>query len=280
MKKWLVLLILGCCMNAQSQKLDFGIQLGGAFYDGDLSVPGYWNNATNLNGAFGVVARFQYFEGIILRAGGIYTRVTGDDSASDAEWQIDRNLQFRSSILEGNVILELHPLQWFNSTRHFRLSPYVFGGAAVFYYNPQGYIDGQWVDLQPLGTEGQGMQGYEGKYDLHSLALPFGLGVRYHFSDRFFIDIEYGARRTDTDYLDDISREYVSVGDLSEANGGLAARLGNKINAATGDKRGNPDVKDWYGVPMITLAYQFDLSGPGRIKMGPSGRRAMGCPKF
>jgi hypothetical protein len=276
----LVLLVAFCIGGMiQAQNLDFGLQIGGGFYDGDLSHPDYSRNVANMHGAIGGVIRFEYFEGVVLRAGAIYTQVSADDANSPLDWQQARNLHFRSPIFEVNAMLELHPFKWMDRTKDLFFSPYVFAGVSHFSFNPQAQIDGEWVDLQPLGTEGQGMQGYEGAYDLQSLAIPMGLGVRFEITERLFVDFEYGARRTDTDYLDDISKNYVSVPELSEANGGLSARLGNKINAATGEKRGNPEVKDWYAVPVITVAYRFDLTEPGLFN-NMRRTRGVGCPSF
>jgi len=278
-KKGIILMSLCLSIGLQAQNLDFGIQLGGAYYDGDLSMPQTSRNVTNLNPAIGILARVEILEGVAVRLGGLYTSVEADDSQSSLEWQSARNLNFRSKIWEGNALIELHPLKWFNSTRNTLLSPYVFGGIAYFAFNPQSYIDGEWVDLQPLGTEGQGMSGYDSHYELTSLAIPFGLGMRFQLSNNLYIDLEYGARRAETDYLDDISENYVSYGDLAEGNGGLAAKLGNKINADTGDKRGNASVADWYATPLVSLFYRFDLGGRG-VMVNKKKYKTKKCPTF
>ncbi len=265
-------------MALQAQKVDLGVQLGGGFYDGDLSMPSYFSNTKQINSAVGLVARAEVLPGAVLRGGVLYTKLESDDARSNIDWRMNRNLNFQTKLFEVTAMLELHPIQWIPEFRNSAISPYLFGGMGYISFNPQSQYNGTMVDLQPLGTEGQGMPGYEGYYDLNTLVVPFGLGLRYQWGN-FVLDLEYGARRTDTDYLDDTSKNYVSKAELLEEKGQVAADLGNKIDAPTGAQRGNSAVKDWYAVPVLTFAYRFDLDKPGYIYRKKK-RKAMDCPSF
>lgn len=247
-----------------SQKLDIGLQVGGAFYDGDLSMPDYFSNVNLMNPAVGFVLRGEVSPGFVVRAGVLVSRLQGDDSRSDLDWQLERDVHFESPIFEATAILELHPLSWTVEFEESPWSPYVFGGVGLFKFDPQSRYDGELVELQPLGTEGQGLPGYNSEYDLQSFILPFGVGLRYQWGN-WMIDLEYGVRRTDTDYLDDTSGNYVSYDVLLAEKGLAAAELGNKINAETGDKRGNQGVKDWYTAPVLTIAYRLNFENTGYI---------------
>ncbi|MDX1683776.1 MAG: DUF6089 family protein [Saprospiraceae bacterium] len=273
-----LLMLLSLSFNSIGQTLDLGIQVGGGAYSGDLSTPGLTSYLQNVNPAVGGFLRVGLSRGITLRAGLLYTQVEAQDRNSGVEWRTQRDLAFSSRIFEGSIISEVHPLAWWRSSDARSISPYIFGGIGLFRFNPQANINGTQVDLQPLGTEGQGMPGYAPRYDLHGLVVPFGIGLRWE-SGKWIIDLEYGVRWTDTDYIDDVSMDYVAYDELLENNGALAAMLGNKIDAPTGTQRGNPDVNDWFGVAVLSFAYRLNFNNSRYIR-GVKGRKPLDCPKF
>ena len=244
-------------------------------YDGDLSSPEKLDNIKQMDVSAGAFIRYSIIKGLAIRSGVVMAKIQGNDYVSDLDWQKERDLTFESKIFELNALVEVHPLQLINPNRGLLVSPYVFGGVSYFKFNPQAKYNDEMVDLQPLGTEGQGTVGYENPYNLNAMAVPFGLGLRFFFGS-FILDLEYGARNTSTDYLDDTSSSYVEYGELLEKNGLAAAELGNKIRANGGATRGNPDVKDWYAISSVSVAYRFD---PGKILGGLKGNN-MKCPTF
>ncbi len=268
-------LVTGFCTISSAQKFSVGLQAGVSFYDGDLSQPEFIKNLSFSRPAIGALIRYEIVKPLSVRAGVIKGQVRANDTKSTLNWQHERGIYFQSDILEFNLIVEFEPLKLFNENYDFPISPYLFIGASYFKFNPQSYYNGRLVDLQPLGTEGQGMPGYPDntKYELQSLALPFGFGLRATWGN-FIIDLEYGTRKTGTDYLDDTSAEYVSFEELLEHNGIVAATLGNKINAGTGDKRGGETVWDWYTIPAITFGYKVNLGTTFKDK------KSADCPTF
>ncbi|HET8859920.1 hypothetical protein [Marivirga sp.] len=84
---------------------------------------------------------------------------------------------------------------------------------------------GEYVSLWQLGTEGQRasteareayLQAF-GKelptpYSRISVVIPVGIGARYKLTSNLDISMEVGYRHTFTDYLDDVSGEYVDLG--------------------------------------------------------------------
>ena len=62
-------------------------------------------------------------------------------------------------------------------------------------------------------TEGQGTTSFQNRkpYSLTQLSIPFGGGVKIGVSDDFNIIIEYGLRKTFTDYIDDVSTTYAGI---------------------------------------------------------------------
>jgi hypothetical protein len=179
-------------------------------------------------------------------------------------------------------------------------TPYAFIGVAGFLHNPQALAPatdllggalteaGQWVDLRPLGTEGQystleptdANSGIK-PYSKIQAAIPFGLGARFKLGELTDLWIDFGFRYTFTDYLDDVSKNYVDLGVLNnplakamsyrsnELPAGqlptlqpYVARDGNTYSTIPGygseyptNMRGSKDDRDIYMVTSIRLTY-------------------------
>jgi hypothetical protein len=141
-----------------------------------------------------------------------------------------RNLHFR------NFVKELALTATYDFNRSFGkylkrrwFSPYLVAGIALFHHNPQARtpadLGGLWVDLQALGTEGQGRPSYAAPYNKIQLAIPLGLGFKWRMGDRWDLGLEIVPRITFTDYLDDVSGEYPNMPDLGNP---LAVRMSNR----------------------------------------------------
>ena len=128
----------------------------------------------------------------------------------------------------------------------------------------------EWVRLQPLGTEGQGMPGYDKKYSLVTPVVVAGLGVKYKASSKLTIMFEVSHHFTFTDYLDDVSGTYGSYGEILEARGELAANLSQRIweyydvepfEVPPGTARGDDNASDWYFLLGFSISYNFMDNG-------------------
>jgi hypothetical protein len=239
-----------------AQRTEIGGFAGGAFYLGDLNPAGLFSQTQP---AFGAVYRYNLTTRWAIRGNIFWGTVTADD----AKYDNPRNLNFRSRISEFSVQAELNFLPYFTgSIRNHRFSPYLFGGVGVFSFNPEAdYYDPvagvrRWVPLAPLGTEGQGHSAFPDKkpYSTVQISLPFGLGFKYSLNSTFSIGIEWGMRKTFTDYLDDVSGVYVDHNILS-ATDPLAARLSDRsvVRNPVGSDRGSSNRTDWYSFAGITL---------------------------
>ncbi len=126
-----------------------------------------------------------------------------------------RNLSFRSSIEEIALVAEFHPFYIFGDydEDHYppSVSPYVVAGIGYFHFNPQAKLNGQYVDLQPLHTEGEGFAEYPKvkNYKLSQFNFPLGIGARYDVSPIINLRAEIVTRFLQTDYLDDVSGRYI-----------------------------------------------------------------------
>ena len=203
-------------------------------------------------------------------------------SAQEIHYKI-RNLSFRSRIVELSIGSEYYFKNLFKK----KSSPYLFAAVGCFYFNPKARYQGKWYELQPLGTEGQGLVGSpKEKYNRLQALGMIGAGYKLGLSRRIHLSFEIGLRFTSTDYLDDVSTKYADKGAL-RANGDMSPILADRsaerdYNFAShlyiaqnstftksydsygyaslkgygqaGDQRGNPKNKDKY------LIYSFTLS--------------------
>jgi len=202
---------------------------------------------------------------ITVRGALTYMRLQGDDytvanissPTADDKGRFVRNLSFRNDIFElsGVGIFELFPTDRGFLRRSF-LNPYGVIGLCFFRHNPQAKTpttdsDGkpkssEWVDLQPLGTEGQftGIPGTPAPYSLWQIGIPLGLGVRYRLADKWDLSLEMCYRFVFTDYIDDVSSKYPSTEvyqKMIEDGNTLGVTLSNRsaepFAAVDGEKR-------------------------------------------
>ncbi len=162
----------------------------------------------------GFIYRYKVGLRVDLNVGSLYAndRILENDQ-SEARMRYLRNLHFRSSIFELLAIAELFPLTiLLQFDKVPLLSPYIMGGIGVFSFNPQASLNGIWVNLQPLRTEGQGFEEYAERkpYARTQINFPVGIGIKYELSALFNLKLEVLHRFTTTDYLDDVSTTYIN----------------------------------------------------------------------
>jgi len=247
-----------------------------------LSAGGF-NCLTDLGGSKGLGQRFikdmnvqnahiggGVYAGVIFdQLFGLRTEVSiGKVSASDdvlkndhsaARNRYHRNLNFRSTIIELSIIAEFLPLSLLNKESYPLFSPYILAGVGLFKFSPQAYFKGRWIDLHPLHTEGQGFKEYPSKqpYKLTQPNLPLGFGMRYEISAVLNTRLEVVYRLLRTDYLDDVSTQYIDpehfYSNLNLRDAGMAISLSDRSSEIQpamanykGQIRGNPANRDAY----------------------------------
>lgn len=249
-----------------SAQVELGLKLGGSVYFGDLSssVMQAYGQTDLAYGAYGrgAVSDVGFLSFYVQRS-----KIKGSDVNTANQ---SRNLSFQSNVLELGGTFEYY----FLGTNRL-VQPYLFAGMSVFNFNPKTYYNGQLVELQPLGTEGQGLPGYDEKYNLTRFALPFGIGAKMPIGQYLIVGVELSTRATFFDHLDDVSGNYVNYYTLrdgrdlagSNGNGALAAALGNRKNEylgvsdpldePSGGVRGNPARNDWFQSFSISVGYRL-----------------------
>ena len=254
---WLVILMPAI---VQAQKLHVDLFGGFSNYQGDLQEKRF--TTQQAKGAVALGLHYDLSNHFSLRTNFTYAALGADDKYNLQPDLRARNLSFHTTITEANLLLDFS----FLNLDYHRFSPYVFGGIAVFHFNPYAFDStGNKVYLQPLSTEGEGLAAYPDRknYHLTQFAIPFGGGVRWRFTDNITLSYEIGLRKTYTDYLDDVSKNYVDQATLLAARGAKAVEMawrGDELKSgggpypADGTIRGGSKFRDWYYFSGVTIS--------------------------
>jgi hypothetical protein len=272
-------------LNAQ---FHLGAFLGGANYLGELNSEVYKRTKP----AVGLSLNYEVSDRVMLRSQFSIAKVEGADKYNNSEYEkLNRNLSFQSNIAEFSLIGELTAFNLYS----IRWSPYAFGGLAIFHFNPYTSDSANnKVYLRPLSTEGEGLSNYPNRrpYSLTQFAIPFGGGIKYVVNENIRIGLEIGLRKLFTDYLDDVSSNYVDPQDLLAAHGSTAVAIsyrGDEVPGgdqasypdngypAKGALRGNPKKLDWYYFSGIHVTFRLG-NGYGKTA-AHRYNKGLDCPK-
>ncbi len=255
-------------------------------YHGDLNPNSFTFSQSNF--AAGVTFRKPINRWFAARAGFNIGSVQSADRYN-RDYLQPRNLSFFTSIKELYAGLELTVLDISSK----RFSPYMYGGIAVFHFNPWTFDNaGNKTFLKPLSTEGQGLAEFPDQkpYNLAQISLPFGVGLKYALNDAVNIGIEFSQRKSFTDYIDDVSSHFVDKDILLQARGSKAVELayrgdelpgGMQSFPAHGEQRGTPTEMDWYYFFGTTLEIKLNAIGNlfSRSNKGLHGSYSLRCPR-
>ena len=258
-------------------------ELGGADKEGTNFLRDFEFSMTRP--AVNIGIRYKILEKLSTKVGLSYGILRGDDKTTNEKFRHNRNLNFYAHIVEFSGQFEYsiikekighrYNLRRVRGLKGLKLNTYLFAGIGGFWFNPYGKNPqtDDWVKLQPLGTEGQGMVGSREKYSRIQLAIPFGIGFKYGIDREWSIGVEFGARKTFTDYIDDVSTTYYDNGDLAAVSP-LAATMADPSlgevpgQTAVNQQRGDPTDYDSYMFLMITLNYKLKTTRKGLPKFG------------
>jgi len=280
MKKLLTIII---CLPVivHAQNFHFSGRVGLAGYQGDLKEHGVTLSQTKILASIGV--QYDLSEHFTARSYLSLTSLKADDKKG-AGFMQQRNLNFQTKLFEWEFsaqysLFSLNDKWW---------TPYLFAGIGIFHFNPYTKDSaGNKVFLKPLSTEGEGFTPGVNNYKLTGLSLPVGFGFTYALNEDMRLGLEFGYRKTFTDYIDDVSKNYADKNALFSARGQTAVDLawrGDEVNGAsyptTGSVRGNPDKKDGYYFIAITYTVRYFFDKYKQIVGLPSGRKEkkVGCP--
>jgi hypothetical protein len=207
--------------------------------------------------------------------------------------RLERNLSFRSSVLEGFFAAEIYPTVFFETDQYdlyHKFRPYGIIGVGVYHFNPKAKLNGEWVALHPLRLEGQGMVEYPERkeYSLTQLEIPMGFGFKYYIKESMYVGLELVHRKLFTDYVDDVSTGYIDPvyfdTYLSAENAVKAKQLyyrGTYSSAVTNPgniqtfQRGDPTQNDAFFSTILRLGFRINANG-----MSAKERKHLKCPVF
>ena len=314
----LILFIFLFCSKSFSQsiisgngKYEIGLGLGPLFFLGDLG--GNYGKGTTFvkdvnlpltklsKGIYASVYPTEWFGlRVALNHGQLegYDHMINDKGGAE-RFRKDRNLQFKSSLLEAYAAIEIAPTVFIERDDELKgkIRPYGLVGIGMFKFNPKGqYFDASgnshWVPLQPLHLEGQGMAEYPDRkpYKLTSMEIPMGVGVKYYIKESMYVGIEVLHRKTFTDYIDDVSTTYIDGNlferYLSPENAQMARQLYFRENfvpnaplsrfPANNEQRGDPTENDSFFSSIIKFGWRLNNDD------SPNSRaaRQLRCPSF
>lgn len=288
---FLFVVLIFFCFQSNAQRIDpyseVGLFLGTSYYLGDLNDVHFKlaQPAAAINYRYNIDRRFA------LRAGVWHGELRASDKLNTNDTvKINRNLHFKSPISEVSGLIEFNFFNYETGNRKYPFTPFVYTGISLFQFNPkarqtdtENVFDNDngngnpWIDLQTLGTEGQNSAQYPEKdnYQLIQFSIPIGVGLKISINDNFSLTAEYGARRTYTDYLDDVGGTYADpyylyaenelAANLSDRSYALIEYLENNQGANITSWQGNigklraneNDWSDWYSFAGISIVYKI-----------------------
>lgn len=208
------------------------VLLGSSHYFGDLAPrTAFYSTDLKLTRTFMSAFYTRRFGPRFLMKGELFwVRLQGDDQSNDVtsgdistRYRYYRGLHFRNDMfgIQVKAVYELYETNYDYDSRPL-FNPYVFGGIELFTnfpkakapdpFDPYGngtsfgnqWEKGEWVNLRKLKTEGQ-------SYSWIQPGIPAGIGCIFAIGDRTNVGIEFTYHWVFTDYLDDVSTNYVPI---------------------------------------------------------------------
>jgi hypothetical protein len=226
-----LLVFSGISLETKAQIYEIGGGIGVATYSGDIIRkidPGQIGFQGTLFGK-------RNFDNVwTLRVGLSVAQLNAADSIKPIDRLAEaRDGRFRAGLIEASAVMEFNFLDFVRKNSEFRFSPYAFFGLGYTYAFAKGNTYAFNVST---------------RYNLGTVVIPFGGGVKYKLNDRLTLATELGFRPTLTDYLDKIDSTEPEIPRFPDPN---------NPNSPYGINFGNPNDKDWYYFLGLTISYTF-----------------------
>lgn len=285
MKKRLCLWLMAFCLillgqaghraYAQNpQTIEVGPHFGATSYVGELNVWRHldqwkWKEFNQFSYDWGVLARYNYNSRWSFRID--YTRGKFRACDSITAWRPEADLNFQSTVNDVAVMVEFNFLDYYTGHLQNTISPYIFGGFSMFFFDTKPFTGNSEVDKLSL-------KDYQTEYYLNddgsfvplvkkssSFSIPFGVGCKLSLSKHLAATAEWRMHYTFTDELDDVSSLYpsdnthvVEAGyDISDPTGNFHAQ----------QQRGNTQNNDWFGMINLSLTWKFVIPNASSCTM-------------
>ena len=178
---WVVgFMLVTFSISAQKSEVGFGV--GTLNYTGDLARS---YNIVNSRPAATVFYRANFSQVVSLRAALTGGGIGASDKRPVDAFAEQRDASFSLFLMEASTVMEYHFMNWRDDKHIMRYTPYLFGGLGIFGISGTGDKPSEYSNVQG--------------------AIPFGLGVKYILNPKWYLALEFGARKTFFDYLDNVS---------------------------------------------------------------------------
>ena len=235
-------------MTARAQVMEFGGTVGLSYYMGDINPSKPFNQSSL---GWGMLAR--YYEGTRWAFRFAYSNLQLNGSDEKSGYRPERGLSFKTNVHDFALIAEFNFFDYFTGSRRNGLSPYLFGGLSVFYFNPKAHDGKELHDVITDVEYDKDDNEYKVNYSLVNLSIPFGIGVKYSVNKKLGTALEWRWDLTFTDWLDDCHAYYPSD------NNEYSDPTGFHTQGDMYVQRGNKYDYDWFGYLNFSLTYKFNL---------------------
>ncbi len=249
------LILMFCCFGAvKAQRHEIGVQLGTSNLVGDIGRTAYVlqrpvGSISDMGLPFygGLMYRMNFnpYQTVRLNLG--YSNIQFDDRYAKEDYRRHRKLWGTNSVFSADLLFEYNffPV---NEEQKSLLSPYIFAGASGLYMNaakPELVINSE-TDVKVSYRQDHAF----------TMALPFGVGLKYKFNYNWALSGEFTFRPT---FSDQVDYSMVKDGDVTVVrtaldDDGTRAVVQRFINQRT---IGNPNSKDWINSATLILSYSF-----------------------
>ena len=229
---YLVLFLLfsfGFTQKSIAQKYDIGGGIGVAAYSGDI-IRKIDPGQIGLQGTLFGKRNFDNVWSLRVAASAAFLNAADSIKPIDRLAEV-RDGRFRAGVLEASAVMEFNFLDYLRTNSEFRFSPYAFFGIGYAYAFAKGNTYAFNVSS---------------RYNVGTVVIPFGGGIKYQLSDRWTLAAELGFRPTLTDYLDKIDSTEPVIPRYPDPN---------NPDSPYGINFGNAYDKDWYYFLGVTISY-------------------------
>jgi hypothetical protein len=222
---------------------------GTSTYLGELANPGdYLDAKPNVN----VGLQYAINDFFSIRSEINWFQLQGTDVKANSDGRTVRNLSFKSNNYElgftGHLSLLPQGARFYQRPK---FNVYGFAGFGFLYFNPKAELNGEKYALQPLHTE-------QVDYSRVAFVIPYGFGVKYRLTPFLNLGLEFGARKTFTDYLDDVSTVFPNKSVFTDPIAAALFDRGPEVGYTKfheGSQRGDPTHKDAYHLLNVKIEY-------------------------
>ncbi len=231
------LFALSVPLSSHGQSGEFGIFLGGSYYNGEINPS---KHVVVAKPAAGIFYDWHFNPRYSWRTIATYGQLEADDNMFDIGMNNFRDLGLTADIADLSGQLHFNFLEFGNTINEKSYTPYIFVGLSLFYVSSELYDLGgdSATTARPKSV---------GSNTMFNVAMPFGTGFKAIFGN-FTVGLEWNFRKTFTDNVDGLENQY-EVGNTFDD-------LTRQYNQPQGYQQGIFNTNDWYSFIGFTLSWR------------------------